>query len=134
MRAFLRRTLLAIAYIKVNGYILVPRVVRSISEWVPQLTEFHGELGGDALEKVDVELEVETQTVHTTPEDNHRDNHGGNHAGNHTGNHTGNHADNHAGNHTGAVADATNANALGDDASTAQRVSENTDIAATFIE
>ncbi|MEM7538266.1 MAG: AsnC family transcriptional regulator, partial [Chloroflexota bacterium] len=108
MRAFLRRTLPSIAYIKFNGYILVPRVVRSISEWVPQLTEFHGKLDGDTLAKGDVELEAETPPVSAPAE-----------------------AD--------AVVDATNADGLEadkleNDASDAQRIGENTDVAATFIE
>jgi DNA-binding Lrp family transcriptional regulator len=41
MREFLRRTLPAIPGIKVKGYALVPRVLRSIDEWMPPVADFH---------------------------------------------------------------------------------------------
>jgi len=41
MREFLRRILPTIPGIKVKGYALVPRVLRSIDQWMPPDTDFH---------------------------------------------------------------------------------------------
>lgn len=41
MREFLRRTLPSISGIKIKGYALVPRVLRSIDEWMPPASEFN---------------------------------------------------------------------------------------------
>ena len=47
MREFLRRTLPAIPNVKITGYTLVPRVLRSIDEWMPKSEDFRMKLSDE---------------------------------------------------------------------------------------
>ena len=40
LREFLRHTLPELPGVKVTGYALVPRIIRNIDEWFPQITDF----------------------------------------------------------------------------------------------